>query len=327
MNRRRSIVAVGLLGLCPAFARSQAPERKYRIGYLLEQSLTDPPTHERAAFLRGLRELGYAEGKNLEIVYRSAESEPEFLPDLAVELVGMQVDVIVALSVAAANAAMRATRTVPIVFIGGVDPVLAGWAKSLARPGGNATGVTLLMPALEPKRLELLREMLPRAKRIAVLSTPGARATRTERRLLQSAAAQLGLALEASEIPDGREVVPALLRIAASKPDALLVLPAQRLIGLRRVIAEFALERRLASVMGFGDYAEQGGLAAYAPSTAEQFQRLASYVDKLLKGAKAADLPIEQPVKIELAVNLKTARALGITIPRTTLLRADRVIE
>lgn len=327
MNRRRSIIAVGLLGLWPAFARSQGSKRRYRIGYLLEQPLTEPPTRERAAFLRGLRELGYAEGTNLEIVYRSAESEPVFLPDLAAELVGMHVDVIMALTVAAARAAMKTTRTIPIVFIAGIDPVLAGMAKSLARPGGNVTGVTLLMPALEPKRLELLREMLPRAKRIAVLSSPGASATRLERQLLPSAAAQLGLALEAREIRDGRELVPALEKIAASKPDALLVLPAARLIGARRAIAEFALERRLPSIMGFSDYAEHGGLAAYAPSTAEQFHRLASYVDKILKGARAADLPIEQPVRIELALNLRTARALGITIPQTTLLRADRVIE
>lgn len=327
MNRRRSIMALGLLGLWPALARSQGAKRKYRIGYLLEQSLTEPPTRERAAFLRGLRELGYAEGANLEIVYRSAESEPTFLPDLAAELVAMHVDVIVALTVGAAYAAMKTTRTIPIVFIAGIDPVLAGLAKSLARPGGNVTGITLLMPALEPKRLELLRDMLPRAKRVAVLSSPTAGATRIERRELPSAAAQLGLALEAREIRDNSELAPALEKIAASKPDALLVLPAVRLIGARRAIAEFALQRGLPSMMGFGDYAEHGGLAAYAPSTAEQFHRLASYVDKILKGAKAADLPIEQPAKIELALNLKTARALGITIPQTILLRAHRVIE
>jgi putative ABC transport system substrate-binding protein len=327
MNRRRSIMALGLLGLWPALARSQGAKRKYRIGYLLEQSLTEPPTPERAAFLRGLSELGYAERANLEIMYRSAESEPTFLPDLAAELVGMPVDVIVALTVAAASAAMKTTRTIPIVFISGVDPVLAGLAKSLARPGGNVTGITLLMPALEPKRLQLLRDMLPRAKRVAVLSSSAAAATRLERHQLPSAAAQLGLALEPREIRDGDELVPALEKIAASKPDALLVLPTARLIGARREIAAFALQRGLPSMMGFGDYAEHGGLAAYAPSTTEQFHRLASYVDRILKGAKAADLPIEQPAKFELALNLKTARTLGITIPQLVLLRADRLIE
>lgn len=299
----------------------------YRVGYLLDQPLIDPPTPERAAFLRGLREFGYIEGVNIEIVYRSSESEPAFLPDLAAELVGMRVDVIVALTVSSTYAAMKATRTIPIVFIAGVDPVLAGFAKSLARPGGNVTGITLLMPALEPKRLELLREMLPRAQRIAVLSAAAAAATTLERQQIRSAAAQLGLALEAREIRDSRDLIGALEKIASSKPDALLVLPTTRLIAARRAIAEFALEHRLPSIMGFGDYAQHGGLAAYAPNTAEQFHRLANYVDRIAKGTKPSDLPIEQPARLELSINLRTARALGLKVPQSILLRASRVIE
>ena len=327
MNRRRSIIALGLLGVWPVLARPQGAKRKFRVGYLIEQPLIEPPTRERAAFLRGLRELGYIEGANLEIVYRSAESEPAFLPDLAAELVGMRVDVIVALTVSAANAAMKATRAIQIVFIAGIDPVLAGFAKSLGRPGGNVTGITLLMPALESKRLELLREMLPRAQRIAVLSSAAAAATTLERQQIAPTAARLGVALEVREIRDIQELVAALKRIAASRPDGLIVLPTARLIAARRAIAELALAHRLPSIMGFGDYADHGGLAAYAPSTSEQFHRLASYVDKILKGAKASDLPIEQPAKIELVLNLKTAKALGIKAPQSILIRADRVIE
>ena len=327
MKRRRSIIALGLLGVCPVLARAQGSNRMHRVGYLLDQPLSDPPTPERAAFLRGLRELGYIEGVNIEIVYRSSESEPAFLPDLAAGLVAMRVAVIVALTVNSTYAAMKATRTIPIVFLAGIDPVLAGFAKSLARPGGNVTGITLLMPALEPKRLELLREMLPRAQRIAILGAAAATATTLERQQIRSAATQLGLTLEGREIRDSRELVAALKTIAASRPDALLVLPTARLIAARRAIAELALEHRLPSIMGFGDYARHGGLASYATSTSEQFHRLANYVDRIVKGTKAGDLPIEQPTRLELSINLKTARALGITIPRSVLLRADRVIE
>jgi len=327
VKRRQAIIAFGLLGAFPAFARAQGRDRIYRVGYLVDQPLVDPPSRERGAFLRGLRELGYVEGTNLEIVYRSSESDPTFLPELAAELVSMRVDVILALTLNSTRAAMQATRTVPIVFIFGVDPVEAGFARSLARPGGNLTGITLLMPELEPKRLELLRELQPRARRVAVLSAPAAAATARERQKTRSAAAQLGLALEVHEVRQSDDVVHWLEKIAASKPDALVVHPTARLIAARSVIAEFALKHRLPSIMGFADYAQLGGLAAYAANTSEQFHRLASYVGRILKGAKAAELPIEQPSRLALSLNLKTARALGIAVPRSVLLRADQVIE
>jgi len=327
MKRRRSFVALALLSTFPRLALPQAGSRTYRIGYLIDQPLIEPPSRERAAFLQGLRELGYAEGRNLEIVYRSSESDPSFLPDLAAELVEMRVDAIVAPTQRSTRAAMRATRTIPIVFIFGVDPVQAGFAKSLSRPGGNVTGITLLMTALEPKRFELLRQMLPRARRIAVLSGPASGAVAREREAGIAAAAQLGLALEVYEVRGSRELLPQLEKVAASKPDALLVRPTTQLIALRSVIAEFALAHRMPSVMGFGDYAQRGGLADYAASTTEQFRRLASYVDRLLKGAKAAELPIQQPERLALTVNLKTAKAIGLTIPQSVLVRADRVIE
>lgn len=327
MRRRRALIAFGLLGALPRLARAQAQSRVHRIGYLIEHPLVDPPTREREAFLRGLRKLGYVEGRNLEIIYRSSESDPTFLPDLAADLVEMRVEVIVALTLASTRAAMQATRSIPIVFIFGVDPVEAGFAKSLSRPGGNLTGITLLMPTLEPKRLELVRELLPRAKRVAVLSSPVSSAIDRERKQMLSAAAQLGMALELHEVRENSDLPARLDRIAASRVDALLVLPTARLIGARSAVADFALERRLPSVMGFGDYAQLGGLAAYAANTAEQFYRLASYVDRILKGARAAELPIEQPSRLALSVNLKTARRLGLDVPKSVLLRADEVIE
>ena len=328
MKRRRALIALALLGVLARAAPSRAADRKYRIGYLLDQPLLDPPTPERAAFLRGLRDLGYVEGRNLEIVYRSSESDPSFLPDLAADLVAMRVDVIIALTLNSTRAAMQATRTIPIVFLFGVDPVQAGFARSLARPGGNVTGITLLMGALEPKRLELLREMLPRARRIAVLTGPVAASPQARSAQdTKSAAAQLGFQLEGHEVREAGDVLPRLEKIAASQPDALLVIPTARLISVRSVIAEFCLKHRLPSVMGFGDYAQRGGLADYATSTSEQFRRLAGYVDRLLKGAKAAELPIEQPTTFELTLNLKTAGVLGLTIPQPVLLRANRLIE
>ena len=299
----------------------------HRIGYLIDQPLIEPPSRERAAWLKGLRALGYVEGSNLEIVYRSSESDPTFLADLAAELVAMRVDMIFAPTLASTRAAMNATHAIPIAFIFGADPVQQGFAKSLARPGRNATGITLLSPALEAKRLELVRGLLPHAKRVAVLSEPVDSAVAREREQMRSAARQLGLALELHEVRGPGELRARLDKIAASRVDVLLVLPTTRLIGARSAIAELALERRLPSVMGFADYARLGGLAAYAADTVEQFTRLASYADRLLKGAKAAELPIEQPRRLALSINLATARRLGLDVPKSVLLHADDVIE
>ncbi len=328
VRRRRLLVAAGaLLGAPARLAIAQPSDRVFRIGYLIDQPLTEPPSRERAAWLKGLRALGYVEGRNLEILYRSSESDPAFLPDLAAELVAKRVDMILAPTLASTRAAMNATRTIPIVFIFGADPVGAGFAKSLSRPGGNLTGITLLMPTLEPKRLELVRELLPHAKRVAVLTEPVSSAVERERQQMRAAAAQLGLTLEMHQVRENGELPARLDKIAASRADVLLVLSTTRLIGARSAIAEMALERRLPSLMGFGDYARHGGLAAYAADTVEQFARLASYCDRLMKGAKAAELPIEQPRRLALSINLATARRLGLDLPKSVLLRADDVIE
>jgi putative ABC transport system substrate-binding protein len=328
MKRRGALLALAALGGLPVLSRAQGPKRTYRIGYLIDQPLIEPPSRERAAFLQGLRELGYVDGANLRIEYRSSESDPAFLPELAADLAAMRVDAIVAMPNAPVHAAMKASRTIPIIFLVGDDPVRQGFAKSLARPGGNATGITLLQPTLEPKRLELLRELLPRARRVAMLRSPSATAFTGEYAQFTSAAARkLGLTLERHAIRDLGELPAQLDKIAASRPDALVAVADQRLIAARTIIAEFALARRLPSVMGVADYAQLGGLLSYATNIPEQFRRLASYVDRILKGAKPGELPVEQPTRFDLVVNLKTAAALGVTVPQPVLLRADRVIE
>ena len=333
MKRRDALGALAAFGALPALSRAQGRARIFRIGYLIDQPLIEPPSRERAAFLRGLRELGYVEGANLRIEYRSSETEPAFLPELAAELVALRVDAIVAMPDSPAQAAVKASRTIPIVFLVGSDPVRQGYAKSLARPGGNATGLTLLQPALEPKRLELLRELLPRARRVAMLRAPSLRApsavanTGEYAQFTSAAARKLGLTLEQHAIRDLGDLPARLDSIAASRPDALVAVADQRLIAARKIIAEFTLARRLPSIMGVADYAQLGGLVAYATNIPEQFRRLASYVDRILKGAKPGELPIEQPTKFELTINLKTAKALSIVVPPTVLLRADRVIE
>ncbi|MEW6690787.1 MAG: ABC transporter substrate-binding protein, partial [Pseudomonadota bacterium] len=292
MKRRAVLGALAALGALPALSRAGA-KRTYRIGYLIDQPLIEPPSRERAAFLQGLRELGYVEGANLRIEYRSSETDPTFLPELAAELAAMRVDAIVAMPNLPVHAALKASRTIPIIFVIGDDPVRQGFAKSLARPGGNATGITLLQPTLEPKRLELLRELLPRARRIAMLRAPAATAFTGEYAQFTSAAAQkLGLTLEGHEIRELGELPAQLEKIAASRPDALVTVADQRLIAARKIIAEFTLARRLPSVMGVADYAQLGGLVSYATNIPEQFRRLASYVDRVLKGAKPGELPI-----------------------------------
>jgi len=322
MNRRDAVLALLALGAVPLDVLAQ--EKVRRIGYLVMAPLTERPSPERAAFLDGLRALGYAEGRNLTIEYRSAEMAAEFLPELASDLVKAGVELIVAVESNSVGAALKASPTIPIVFVSIVDPVEMRFAQSLARPGKSVTGISLLGVNLSPKRLELLRDLLPRAKRIAVLRgyVGGGEWT-----AIKPAAAKLGFELEPFWATDTAEFPRQLERIARAKPDALCVLTDSRMIAARGVIAEFALTHRLPSVMGFTGYTLAGGLISLAPNFTEQFRRAATYVDKILKGAKPGDLPIEQPSTFEMVVNLKTAKALGIKIPPLIMLRADRVIE
>lgn len=329
MNRRDTVLALIALGAAgrPIAALAQQPEKMRRIGYLVMPPLTDKPSPERAALLEGLRALGYVEGRNLAIEYRSAEMEADFLPQLAAELVKAGVELIFAVESNVVIAAMKAAPRTPIVFVSIADPVEMKFAHSLARPGKNVTGITLFGVNLAPKRLELLRDLLPRAKRIAVLRGGSGTGVTGEWLAIKSAAAKLGFELEIFPAHDAADFPRQLKHIAGAKPDALFIMTDSRTITARRIIADFALAQRLPSVMGYGGYTQAGGLVSLAPNFAEQFGRAASYVDKILKGAKPGELAIEQPTTFELVINLKTARTLGLSVPQSQLIRADRVID
>ena len=329
MNRRDSVAALVALFAAgePLIALAQRQEKLRRIGYLVMPPLTDKPSPERAALLEGLRALGYIEGRNLKIEYRSAEMEADFVPDLAAELINAGVELIFAADTSVVSAILKISSTIPIVFVSIADPVEMKFAHSLARPGKNVTGITLLGVSLAPKALELLRGLLPAAKRVAVLRGTGGTGVAGEWAALKSAAEKLGFALDFFSVRNAAELSHQLQRIAVAKPDALFVTTDQRTIAARRIIANFALAQRLPSVMGFSGYTLAGGLFSLATDFAEQFGRAATYVDKILKGAKPGELAIEQPTTFELVVNLKTARTLGITVPQLLLIRANRVIE
>ena len=298
-------------------AEAQQPAKIPRLGYLVVAPLSDTPSPERAAFLTGLRELGWIEGKTIAIEYRSAKWNVELLNDLAEELVRMKVDIIVVAGGGAPlrGAAKQATSTIPIVMTGSADPVAERLVASLARPGGNVTGMSLMTHELGSKRLELLKEVVPRVARLAVLWNP-ATSDDLELRATRAAAHTLGITLKLMEMKNADDLARVLAVLEKERPD-----------GLTMFVGDFAKKHKIPTIFGAREFAEAGGLMSYAPDIAESFRRAATYVDKILKGAKPADLPVEQPTKFELVINLKTAKALGLTIPPTVLLRADKVIQ
>jgi len=319
---------VGLV-VVPAAAEAQAAPRIHRIG-LLESAASSPAADafgQWGGFREGLRALGYVEGKNLAIESRSADDRYERLPDLAAELIRLRVEVIVVRTTPAALAARSVTHTVPIVILSAIDPVGAGLVASLARPGGNITGLTTLAPDLSAKRVQLLKEMLPRLSRLGVLWNSANPANAAGWRETQEAARTLGVQLLSRPVADARDFERAFELIARDRPDALLIVEDALTVAHARPIADFALRERLVTMLGSPAILEAGCLVGYGPNARELASRGAAYVDKILKGVAPADLPVEQPTKFELAINLKTARALGVTIPPAMLLRADRVIE
>jgi len=326
--RKLLIVALGLgILAAPLAAHGQPPAKIPRIGYLVLAPLTDPPSPERAAFLEGLRELGYVEGKTVAIEYRSAAWNAELLPDLAEELVRLKVDVIVTGGGGALpDAARQATKTIPIVVAASADPVGIGLVASLARPGGNITGTSLMAPELGSKRLELLKEAVPRTSRVAVLWHPRG-AGRLEWQQTEAAARRLGVALQSYEVRNADDLARTLEGMSRQPPERAAFLFDPLTSGYRVIISDFALKNRLPTIFGAREFAAAGGLMSYGPNIPELFRRAAVYVDKILKGAKPRDLPIEQPTKFELIVNLKTAKALGLTIPPSVLIRADQVVQ
>jgi putative ABC transport system substrate-binding protein len=319
-------LAGGLL-VAPLAAKAQPAAKVARIGYLAGSLAAFPQLRE--AFIQGLRDLGYVEGRNLVIEYRSPEGKPERLPALAAELVALKVDVIVAAGTPQPLAAKQATRTIPIVFAGASDPVASGLVTSLARPGGNVTGLSLLLPELVGKTLEQLKQAIPGVNRVAVLWQPGL-GERTEKDLLKGAEAAgraLGVRLQFVEARGPADFDRAFSDMTKARADALTVLGSNMFLIERRRLVALAAKNRLPAVYPLREWVDVGGLMAYGANLADLFRRAATYVDKILKGAKPADLPVEQPTKFELVINLKTAKALGLTIPPSLLQRADEVIQ
>jgi putative tryptophan/tyrosine transport system substrate-binding protein len=280
------------------------------------------------AFRDGLRELGYVEGKNIQLEIRWGEGRLERLPSLAAELVALNVDVIVAATSPAVAAARQATRTIPIVMPLSSDPVGDGLVASLARPGGNITGLSVMSPELGEKRVQLLREMFPGASHaVAVLWNPAYVGMRARFEQAKSVAPTVGLTVRSVEVRDTGDLALAFESIIHEHPDALLLLVDPFTLSQRARIVEFAAKERLPAIYEARDFVDAGGLMSYGPLSIDLFRRTATYVDKILRRAKPGDLPIEQPTKFELVVNLKTAKALGITVPQSLLLRADEVIQ
>jgi putative ABC transport system substrate-binding protein len=318
-----------LILAAPLVAGAQQAAKVPRIGYLSLNAGANP--HLREAFRQGLRDLGYVEGRNVVIEYRDAEGKPERLPALAGELVALKVDVIVTGGGSPVTlAAKQATSTLPIVFANSTDPVTDGLVTGLARPGGNATGSSFLAPKLVGKCLELFKQAVPRASRVAVLWQPGSQGERTEKDMLkraEGAGRALGVRLQVVEARSLADFDRAFSDMTRARAGALTVLGSAMFFSERRRLVGLAAKNRLPAVYTSREYVDAGGLMSYGPSLADNFRRAATYVDKILKGAKPADLPVEQPTKFELVINLKTAKALGLTIPPPLLQRADEVIH
>jgi putative ABC transport system substrate-binding protein len=333
MNRRAFLGTLGLLA-APLAAEAQPAGKVYRVGLIVfgtapsQMAGAQPGDPNIRAFVQGLRSLGYAEGSNLVLERRSAEGRVERIGDIVAELVRLKPDVIVTTTTPIARQAKAATVTVPIVMATSWDPVNSGIVQSLARPGGNITGLTLVVNSeIEAKRLELLKTMLPRVSRVAYLvNRKDQEWERPIGKSVRAAAQTLGVTLVLAEFSP-RQYSDAFARISSARAEALYVTSNPTAVADRAVIVELATRARLPSSFAFREAVEVGGLMSYGTKLADNFHRAAGYVDKILKGAKPADLPVEQATKFELVINLKTAKALGLTIPPSLLRRADQVIE
>jgi putative ABC transport system substrate-binding protein len=315
-------LALTVVGV-PLAAEAQQAGKVYRIGFLRRTAVE---TRDFEAFREGLRELGYVEGQNITIEQRYADGVAGRLPGLAAELALPKVDVIVVDGALTASAAKAATTAIPIVFKLATDPVRDGFVASLARPGGNLTGNVHMTPELPTKRLELLKEAVPRATRVGALSNP-TNPSPSVRKALGSAAQQLGIKLSVFEARSPREIEEAFAAMGRGRVDALVQMNDALFVSRRRQIVELAAKYRLPGMYEERKFVEAGGLMSYGSHVQTLWRRVATYVDKILKGAKPADLPVEEPTRYELFINLTTAKALGLTIPRSILIRADEVIQ
>jgi len=327
ITRREVLLAIATTLLAmPLPGETQNARKIYRVGYLGNSSASLEPDLVEA-FRQGMRDLGYIEGKNLVIEFRWAEGRYDRFASLVTDLIHLPVDVIVTAGTPGTLAAKNATKTIPLVIAVSGDAVGSGLIESLARPGGNVTGLTTMVPELEGKRLELLLEILPKLARITVLKNDANPLMAILFRQTAAAAKSSGVALEAVDIRAGDDFVKAFASIAKARPDAIIVLADRFLLAERERILTFTAQQRLAAMYPYREFVERGGLISYSPNYAESFRSAARYVDKILKGAKPADLPVEQPTKFELVVNMKTAKTLGIKIPNSIVVRADKVIE
>jgi putative ABC transport system substrate-binding protein len=319
----RAALCAMLCALCQP-AHAQPPGKIPRIGVLFIGGRNQPHLD---AFKQGLRERGYTEGKNIVLEYRYAEGVIDRLPALAAELVRLKVDVIVATAEGGARAARQATKTTPIVLTTGADLVRSGLAESLAKPGGNVTGLSVLEENLSGKRLDILREAFPKATRVGYLWNPGAVIANPSFDQAKAIAQALAFQLHSYEVRTPAEIDKAFADMSKARPDAVLVLLSPLITLNSKRIAELALGQRLPGVYPTNQFVEEGGLIGYGPRIGDMYRRAATYVDKILKGSKPGDLPIEQPTTFELVINLKTARQIGVTIPPNLLARADRVVR
>ena len=325
----RKTLAGGLCAMLLAISvpiQAQQPKRIPRVGYLAAVSASaDAPRLE--AFRQGLRDFGYIEGKNIFIDYRHQSGSFERLPDLAAELIALKIDVLVAVTTNAALAAKKATATVPIVFMGVTDPITAGLVESLARPGGNSTGVTNMAAILTGKRLELLKETIPKVRRVAVLWDPQAPGSTPQWNESQEPARALGLQLHSMQVSSTDKYEAAFKEAVKARSTAVWITLNPLANSNQKLLAALAVSHRLPSICARADYAENGCLISYGPGYTTEGKDGARYVDKILKGVKPHEIPVEQPMKFELLVNLKTAKQIGVTVPPLVLYRADKLLK
>jgi putative tryptophan/tyrosine transport system substrate-binding protein len=323
MRRRTFIAILGAAAAWPVSARAQKTARMPRLGVLLYSTPQDDP--QARALEEGLRDLGYIDGQNISIEYRFAEGKVEQLPDLAADLVRLKPDVLFPIGGDVAPFVSKATQTIPIVFVMSADPLQLGLVASVARPGGNATGFSFLQDELASKRLELLKEVAPRISRVAFLSNPDH--PDNELRVAQRAATALGVHLQPIEMRGPSDLDGALQAVTQASVDAFYVVASRQTVASLPRIVNFATKKELPLAGGWGAWAQAGGLLSYGPNVGEIVRNSASYVDKIFKGAKPGDLPVQQPARFELVINLRSAKSLGLSIPESFLLRADKVLE
>jgi len=327
MRQRISIwLLTTVLLITASFADAQQPKKVPRIGFLTAASASSQ-TVRLEAFRRGLKDFGYFERKNITIDYRFAEGNLDRVPSLAAELVQLSVNIIVTGGGTSTRAAKEATLTIPIVMGFDNDPVGNGFVASLARPGGNVTGLSTLAPEISGKQLELLKEIVPKLSRVGVLGSSIAPGNSQALKEIELAAGAFGVKLQYLEVRDPNDIETAFRAASKARADAVLVLPSPITLSQRKQIADLATKSRLPAMYWATEFVDVGGLMSYSVSFTDLFQRAATYVDKILKGSKPADLPVEQPTKFELVINLKTAKQIGLTIPPNVLARADRVIR